>query len=150
MTAMRSMPNYTFDAALELKDAGLIAASAATQVDGSGAIRDLGDAIFSGIVVIDVSAIEIASNDEEYDILLQGSNSATFASGIENLAQMNLGATEVRQGSAGDSLTGRYLMPFVNIQADITYRYVRLYTVVAGTIATGINYTARIGKTRAA
>jgi len=150
MTAMRSMPNYTFDADLELKDAGLVAASAAATVGGSAQILDLGDAIFSGIVVIDASAIEIASNDEEYDIILQGSNSATFASGIESLAQMNLGATEVRQGGAGDSLAGRYLMPFVNIQADITYRYVRIYTVVAGSIATGINFRARIGKTRAA
>lgn len=150
MTAMRSMPNYTFDAALELKDAGLIAASAAAQVDGAAKIVDVGDAIFSGIVVFDVSAIEIASNDEEYDLLIQGSNSATFASGIENLAQLNLGATEVRQGGAQDSVTGRYLLPFVNIQADVTYRYLRHYIVVAGTIATGINHTARIGKTRAA
>lgn len=150
MTAMRSMPNYTFDSALELKDAGLVAASAAAQVDGSNQILDVGDGIFSGVVVIDVYAIEIASNDEEYDLILQGSNSASFASGIEDLAQYNMGATEVRQGGAQDSTTGRYLMPFVNIQADTTYRYLRMYTVVAGTIATGINYTARIGKTRAA
>jgi hypothetical protein len=31
---------------------------------------------------------------------------------------------------------------FTNEQADVTYRYIRLYTKVAGTIATGINYTA--------
>ena len=150
MTAMRSMPNYTFDSALEMRDAGLAAASAAAQVDGAAKIVDVGDAIFSGTVVIDISAIEVASTDEEYDIILQGSNSATFASGIQNLAQMNVGAGAVRQGGAATSLVGRLLMPFVNIQADVTYRYLRVYTVVAGSIATGINYTARIGKTRAA
>ncbi len=39
-----------------------------------------------GNMVVDVSAIEIADNDEVYKISLQGSNSATFASGIVDLA----------------------------------------------------------------
>lgn len=133
---------YNFDAEALLKDAGLIAASAAAQVDSAAKIYDAGAARMEGTIVIDVTAIEIASNDEEYDIILQGSNSASFASGIENLAQLNLGATEVRQGGAQDSTTGRYEMFFTNEQDDTTYRYLRLYTVVAGAIATGINYTA--------
>lgn len=135
---------YNFDAEMQLKDAGLVAASAAAQVGGSDQILDLGAARFEGTVIVDVSAIEIASNDEEYDILVQGSNSPTFASGIENLAQLNLGATEVRQGGAQDSVTGRYEVFFTNQQADTTYRYLRAYTVVAGSIATGINYSAWI------
>lgn len=135
---------YSFDAEMQLKDAGLVAASAAAQVNSANQILDLGAARFEGVVIIDVSAIEIASNDEEYDILIQGSNSASFASGIENLAQLNLGATEVRQGGAQDSTTGRYEQFFTNDQAGTTYRYVRAYTVVAGSVATGLNYTAWI------
>ena len=133
---------YNFDAEFELKDAGLVAASAAATVDSAAKIMDVGAARMEGTVVVDVTAIEIASNDEEYDIILQGSNSSSFASGIENLAQLNLGATEVRQGGAQDSTVGRYEMFFTNQADDTTYRYLRLYTVVAGAIATGINYTA--------
>lgn len=135
---------YNYDKEMLMKDAGLVAASAAAEVESAAKILDVGAARFEGVLVVDVSAIEIASNDEEYDIIVQGSNSATFASGIENLAQLNLGATEVRQGGAQDSTAGRYELPFINQQDDTTYRYLRVYTVVAGTIATGINYTAFI------
>lgn len=131
---------YSFDADLELKDAGLVAASAAAQVAGADKIIAIGNARMDGVVVLDVDAIEIASNDEEYDIILQGSLVSNFASGIQNLAQMNVGANEVRQGGAIDSLVGRYEMPFTNEQAGVTYPYVRLYTAVAGAIASGINY----------
>lgn len=140
---------FPYDNDLLLKDAGLVAATAAATVAGSAKVLDLGQARMEGTVVIDVSAIEIASNDEEYDIILQGSTTAGFtADTIQNLAQLNLGAKEVRQGLAGstviDSEAGRYEMPFTNEQDDIVYRYVRLVTVVAGSIASGINYKAFI------
>lgn len=138
--------SYTYDAALQLKDAGLVAASAAAQVGGSNKIIDVGLAFLSAVVVIQVSAIEIATGNEEYDIVLQGSNSSSFASGIENLAAIQLGATGSRDGSAIDSLVGSYRLPFFNVQNDVAYRYLRLYTVAAGTIASGINYTAFIGQ----
>lgn len=134
---------YAFDKELLMKDTGAIAASAAAQVGGSDKIRDVGaNTRIDEMLVIDVSACEIADNNEEYDILVQGSSSSSFASDIQNLAQMNFGATEVRQGGAIDSATGRYELPFTNFQDDTAYRYIRVYTVVAGTVATGINYTA--------
>lgn len=135
---------YSFDADMQLKDAGLVAASAAAQVAGGDKVLNLGNARMDGMVVIDASAIEVASADEEYDIILQGSTVASFASNIQSLAQMNMGATAVRQGGSISSLAGRYEMPFTNEQADIIYPYVRLFTVVAGSIASGINYSAFI------
>ena len=140
--------SYTFDAELELKDAGLIAADDNAQVGGSDKIIDLGSdsASFSGIAIFDVSAIEIASNDEQYRLIIQGSNSATFASGIENLAELTLGAQEVKASSDIDSTIGRYELPFLNEQAGVKYRYLRLAIDVAGTIATGINFTARVAR----
>src|SRR5690348_13979256 len=108
---------YNFDAEMQLKDAGLVAASAAAQVNSSNQILDLGAARFEGAVIVDITAIEIASNDEEYDILIQGSNTADFSGAKENLAQLNLGATEVRQGGAQDSVAGRYEVFFTNEQA---------------------------------
>jgi hypothetical protein len=58
-----------------LKDAGLVASSAAGQVDSSDKIVDLGAGLVEGHLVVDVTAIEIADNDEYYDIQLQGRRS---------------------------------------------------------------------------
>lgn len=134
---------HTYDAATILKDAGLVAATAAAQVGGVDKILDIGDGNMVGLVVLDVSAIEVASTDEKFTILLQGSNSATFASGIVNLAMMEFGALAVLTGppSAAPAI-GRYEMGFSNVISYDIYRYVRIYTVVAGTIATGINFSA--------
>lgn len=132
---------YTFDALTQLKDAGAVTSSAAAQVASAAKILDMGAGRFDGTVVFDVSAIDIASNDEVYDLIIQGSNSATFASGVENLAQLNLAAAAVRDGGGQASTVGRYELGVTNEQADVVYRYVRAYTKVAGTTPS-INYTA--------
>lgn len=134
---------YNQDLELVFKDAGLVGADAAATVGGNAKIIDVGDRTrFEAVMIVDVSAIEIASNDELYHIIIQGSSSSSFASDIENLAMLSLGATEVRPGGGKDSAIGRYEVPFVNEQADALYRYIRIYTDVAGTIATGINFKA--------
>ncbi len=132
---------YSADALLELKDAGAITASAAAQVGGSDQILDLGQALFPGIVIVDVSAIEVAT-DELYHIITQFSSDSGFASDIENGPMLELGHTSVRKGSAINSTVGRYELPFANEQDEVVRRYMRLYTHVAGTISTGINYKA--------
>ena len=138
--------SYAYDSELQLKDAGLVAADAAAQVSSADKILSVGAAFFKAVAVIDVTAIEIASNDERYGIWIQGSTSATFASDVQNLAGIWLGATEVNPGGAIDSAVGRYEVFFTNEQDGITYPYIRAYTDVAGTIATGINYTAFVSK----
>lgn len=140
--------SYTYDSKLQIKDAGLIAASAICQVGGSNQSIDLGPAHFDGALIINVSAIEIASNDELYTIILEGSNASGFDSGGVVLAMLPLGALEVLPGGGtmGDSTVGRYVLPFHNEQAGTVYRYVRGYTLVAGTVATGINYEAFLGR----
>lgn len=146
----------TYDALLEMKDDGLVAASAAWQVDSAAKILDLGGggaaaledgAQVFGNVLIEVSAIEIASNDEIYDLIIQGSPDADFgtAGNIVELAAISLSAKEVkRSDSDADDAAGRYIIPFTNWRNGTHYRYVRGYTVVAGTIATGIDFTARM------
>lgn len=138
--------SYAYDTELIMKDAGLVAASAAAQVSSAAKILTVGNAVFKGVALIDVSAIEIASNTEIYTICVQGSTSSSFASDVQNLAALPLGATEVNPGGAIDSTTGRYELFFCNEQDGITYPYLRVYTHVAGDVATGINYTARIAK----
>lgn len=138
--------SYTFDAALQLKDAGLVAASAAAQVASSAQVLDVGAAPFFGVAVIDVSAVEVDSSNEEYDIIIEGSNSSTFASGNCALACMPLGhATALGAGLAAQGV-GRFELPFINVQNDTVYRYIRAYTRVVGTIATGINWKGFVGR----
>lgn len=130
-----------FDIRHKLKDAGLVASDAAGTVDGSAAVVDLGEGYVEGHMVVDVTAIEIASNDELYKIKLQGSSREDFAHNIEDLAIIELGAKEVLGGDM-DSLTGRYMVPFTNVKGSYIWPYVRLYCDVNGSIATGINFSA--------
>lgn len=141
--------NFTYDTALELKDAGLVASSAAATVSSAAKVLDLGDGFVEGNIVLEVSALEIASNDEKYDIIAQLSPDAAFgtAGNIVDKCGLCLCAAEVTlTDSTKDSEVGRFVLPFDNEVNGTVYRYMRLYTVVAGTIATGINYTAFLAR----
>lgn len=147
---MSYLRHYTLDDALEMKDAGLVASSAAATVGGNAKVIDTGGGEYEGDVLIDVSAIEIASNDEAYTIVVQGSPDAAFtaATSVE-LCHLHLGAAETKLTDTNqDDTTGRYVLKVQNTYAGTVYRYLRLYTVVAGTIATGINYTAWMCKSK--
>lgn len=130
---------FTYDDALNLRDAGLIAASA------DGSIVDLGDGLVDGYMVIDLSACEIASGNEIYTVSLEGSNVAAMDSGSVCLAKKVFGNLVVPMDAAL-SAAGRYVVPFRNEEGGTLYRYVRLSVLVAGTIATGINFSAFIAK----
>ena len=136
----------TYDDLLELKDAGLVAASAAATVSSSAKIIDLGAGDYEGDIVIDVSACEVASGNELYIVGAQVSSSATFASDIYEVTSIKLGDAAVLPGDV-DMGVGRYILPFQNrIANGVAKRYMRIYTTVSGTIATGINYTAYMAK----
>lgn len=133
---------FSFDSALQLKDAGLVASSAAAQVSSADKILDLGDsASMEAYLVIDATAIEVGTGDEKYEILWQTSSSPTFASDILTSASLLLGDSSVTASSA-DSAAGRYVILVSNTVDNTPRRYGRLYTRIAGTIATGINYSA--------
>ena len=128
-----------------LKEEGLVASCNATVIAGA-TIVDLGLGLMEGHLIVDVSAIEIADNDELYTIVLQGSSESDFASTIENLAILELGANEVLDWSDVDSTIGRYILPFRTERNGTNYQYVRLICDVDGTVATGINFSAYLGK----
>lgn len=145
---VKTRPVSTFDADMEFKDAGLVAASAAANVDGAAKVVDLGTGHFKGQMILDVSALEIASNDETYDIVIQGSPDSAFtaATSVEFCA-LHLGAKEIKRTDTDkDDATGRFKLYFDNENNGTYYRYARIFTVVAGSIATGINYTAWAAK----
>lgn len=129
----------TYDHALLLKAAGLVAASAPGSV-----ILDLGDGLMDCDLVLDVSAIEVASNDEIYTVTLEGSTVAAMTSGSVALAEITLGNAPAPADA--DTGVGRHIVPVRNELNGTLYRYVRINTVVAGAVATGINFSAFLGK----
>ena len=139
----RNQKDFTFDYATRLKDTGLVAASAAATVGGAAQQLDLGAARVDARVIVDISAIEVATGDEKYEIEVQVSNTSGFGSGIFIAASAKLGDSSVSNESA-DTAVGRREIAFANEINGTTYRYVRVYTRIAGTIATGINYTANL------
>jgi hypothetical protein len=116
-----------------------VTADALATVGGQAAdgIVDLGEADCAFDVVFDVTAIDVASNDEAYELQILGSDSSSFASGISLLGVLQLGALETLVGGTGgvdvDSTTGRYILTCRNRQHSTVYRYVRLNFEVAGT-----------------
>lgn len=139
-----ALHDTVFDSLGEMKDAGLVAASAAAEVDSAAKVIDLGGAhYFKGRVVVDATAIEVATGDEKYEIEWQLSSDADFgtAGNVRCAAVLKLGDSSVN-GSGADSAAGRYVLHVSNEFAGTVYRYARLYTRIAGTIATGINYSA--------
>jgi hypothetical protein len=133
----------TFDADLEFKDAGAITASAAATVRSAAKVVDLGTGLFKGCMLLEVSALEVDTNDEKYTICVQLSSATGFVDDATSAtaAMIELGhATPLLLGAA--STAGRYKVYFDNEVNGTFYRYARVYTLVAGTPATGINYTA--------
>lgn len=129
---------YTYDATLELKATGALT----TSTDGT--ILDLGDGFIEGDIVFDVTAVETGSGNEIFTISLEGSNVAAMSSGSVCLAKKVFGNLVVPMDAAL-SAAGRYVVPFRNEEGGTLYRYVRLSTLIAGTISTGISFSAFIG-----
>src|SRR3990167_2966914 len=130
---------FAYDDALEMKAAVLLAASA------DGDILDLGAGLVDGFLVIDMSACEVATGNEIYTVSLEGSTVAAMTSVSVCLAKKVFGNLVVPMDAALSS-AGRYVIPFRNEEGGSTFRYVRLSTLIAGTIATGINFSAFITK----
>lgn len=129
----------TYDHATLLKEAGLVATSAAGSV-----ILDLGDGFMEADLVIDVTALEVADGNEIYTISLEGSSVAAMTSGSVELAKITMGNNPAPADA--DTDIGRHVVGVRNELNGTIYRYVRLYTTVAGTVATGINYSAFLAK----
>lgn len=131
---------FTYDNSLLMKAAGLVASTTTEST-----ILDLGDGgIVDANLVLDVSAVEVATGDEKYTIHIEGSNVAAMSSGSVSLATIFMGNLTAPMDAATG--TGRFVVPFRNEQNGTLYRYIRIYTLVAGTIATGINFAAFVAK----
>lgn len=142
----RHLLTATFDAATELKDAGAVTASGAANVGGSARVVNVGNGIINAVMHIDVDAIDITTGDEGYEIRLQGSSSATFASDVHVIATKRVGDSTTT-GESADTGVARYSVPFSNTGDGSTpLPYLRVYHVIAGTTPS-VNYRAWITRT---
>ena len=136
---------YPFDASLAFCSAATLTA---TGYLGSPTQLDLGQGRQSGIMVSDLSALDVTSGDESYRFFLLGSNDNAFGNGNVEI----LGVADVAAASAGRliptiagasptiPMTGRagsfIEIPFTTQRLGIIYRYVRGYVVIGGTTPT--------------
>lgn len=126
---------YNIDIELLLADgAAPVTADGVSQVASAAVSKKLGKGRFEGVLVVDVTAIDVSSADEVYHLCLQGAldTDATFTN-KETLAQLSLGAAAARPGGAINSVIGRYEVPFTTEQHDQVYDLARLYVDVGGT-----------------
>jgi hypothetical protein len=147
-----------FDASLQLSDAGAAVtsdgyaqvASATAQIDTlNGSTLRSGDPVprYEADLVLDVSAIDVASADETYVLRVMGSNSATFASGVVCLATVELGRAAAMGAATIAKTTGRHIQAFENsgyttaAGSIVNLQYLRLHVDVGGTTPS-ITFTA--------
>ena len=137
---------FTYDHSLLLKDAGAVTASGVGQVGGSNRIIDIGASRMDLRVIVDVSVIDTSSTDESYRLRVQFSNSPTFANTIVAPVSVELGVASVTGNSAATGNGTRLELACANEYNGVTYRYMRVSHVLAGTTPS-INYTAYAVKT---
>jgi hypothetical protein len=134
---------FTFDKELQLRADG----AAITSTETSSTILDLGAGLLDAYAVFDVTALDVTTGDESYKFLLEFSPDAAFgtAGNIRVVAQLHIGgATATSPNGAADTI-GRFVLPFRNERNGTTYRYARLYTLIAGT-SPSIDFSAFIAK----
>ena len=134
---------FTFDKELQLRADG----AAITATETSSTILDLGAGLLDAYVVFDVTALDVTTGDESYKFMLEFSPDAAFgtAGNIRVVAQLHIGgATATSPNGAADAI-GRFVLPFRNERNGTTYRYARLYTLIAGT-SPSIDFGAFIAK----
>lgn len=96
-------------------------------------------------MIIDISAFDLTTGDENVQFILEGSSSATFASTIQALAAIHVtGATGAPGNVDVADSTGRFVVPGTNERNGTTYRYVRL-TWIAGGTTPSATFTASLG-----
>lgn len=139
MTYVRNADRMV-DTNLVLHDGtGTITADALATVGGSAAagIIDIGATDVAFDVVVDVSAFDTTTGDEQVEVQILGSNSSSFASGVVLLGNLSLGdATALAGGTGGidtDNGVGKHILTCRNRKGATAYRYVRMNFDVAGT-----------------
>lgn len=155
---------YAFDINMCLSDgAAALSASGFTQCAGSDGIVDLGgnqsatvtlpsiadnttltpqQPRIDAYLVMDVTAVDATTGDENYRLVLLGSNQAGFSNSgtVVCLGALEIGGATGLSFANGKAVAtpaaiggSRYEIGFTNEQNGVKYQYAKLYAVLAGT-----------------
>jgi len=135
MSGIAPRKHYNVDRNLMFAEDLTLTATGNIQFAAADVIYQLGPGRMDTVLVINVTAVDVSTGNELYDLYLQGSDSATMASNVHILGHLQLGDSTVLLGGATvDSIIGRYELPFQNVVAgSILLDYARMRLVAAGT-----------------
>ena len=138
MSGTAPRKGYILDRNLMFAEDLVLVATANIQFAAADVIYQIGPGRMDAVLVINITAMDVTSADELYNFYLQGSDSATLASGVHILAHLQVGAAAVLLGgSTVASVIGRYEVPFQNVVAGtILLDYVRMRLIISGTTPT--------------
>lgn len=144
-----SFPNdrtYSFDANLQFSDnAAAYTASGYLQSSAADGILNLGGnqgttpvqvARGDFMAILDITAIDIASGNETYQLDILLSNDSAFGAGnVVNGGGFQAGKGTALRGpvAQADSVIGRHEVGFTNQIAGTIYQYMKVYLTAGGT-----------------
>ena len=151
------------DEECKLADTGsaVIVASAAATIDGVAKVYDTGGGYTDGLFVLDIETLTrntSAASCNTIDVCLEGSTTSTFTTYAKTagfkfgskaaaFAHSRLGPDSTLATTVADGASLRYKKPFINEWGGAVLRYLRVYTVFAGTTCNlGIKYKAYLSK----
>jgi hypothetical protein len=139
------IPQFTLPVDANMQFASAQTLTATGFVNNSNAVLDLQPGRFMGMLALDITALDITSGNETYQLSLLGSNDNTFGNGnVDLLAFHDFAAAPAGRiiptllaasptipdaGRAGSLIA----IPFTNIMQGFIYRYLKLDAVLAGT-----------------
>lgn len=130
MLGSKQRPQGTYDSELLLMASYATGAANTTHygLDGDGGdaiVLDVGEGLFRGMAIIDVSAIVTAGN-EIYEFSVQGGNNVDFNDETALLGTLKIGGATNIDGESADSAAGRYNLLFDNEKNGTFYPFLRL------------------------
>jgi len=140
--ALRDGEKIIVDAATDalVHDGTAIVASGA-----SSDVFDCGGAAIRAELYLDVTAVDVTSGDELYQIFVECGDAVGFGGDIIRTGYIELGDSTVVIGGV-DKTTGVYAVPFTNTLNGVAYPFVRLYVEVGVSTTPSITMTATMGK----
>jgi hypothetical protein len=135
MSGTAPRKHYNVDRNLMFAEDLTLTATGMIQFAAADVIYRLGPGRMDTVLVISITAIDVSSGNELYDLYLQASDSATLASNVHIIGHLQVGHSSVLLGGATvSSVVGRYEVPFQNVVAgSILLDYARMRLVAAGT-----------------
>jgi hypothetical protein len=139
------IPHYTVPLDANMQFASAQTLTATGYINNSNAVLDVQPGRFTGMLALDITAMDVSSSDETYKIALFGSNDNAFGNGnVDMLAFHDFAAATAGRQVATilaaspavppTGLAGTLVyMPFTNLMQGFVYRYLKLYAVIGGT-----------------